>query len=254
MIETTTDRPNGLQPLADKHGFSLEAVRYMLHALERGNGTMAQFDHPAFGGMGQWFAGGMVMTGRMNDHALKARVCALCDELASSLPAVAWHASAASSSMAATSASGGASAWWPAGLGRPSSVGAQNTTRYAYFPESRRLAVEIDGRQDLYDTGPHIITGVSQQQGGTHTMRFSSAQGTVSLDDLTRVERSEAQPAAAPERSRTVAEPAPAAPDASPGPASDVFAALERLADLNRKGILTDEEFAAKKAELLARL
>ena len=34
----------------------------------------------------------------------------------------------------------------------------------------------------------------------------------------------------------------------------DIFAALERLADLRQKNILTEEEFAAKKAELLSRL
>ena len=41
---------------------------------------------------------------------------------------------------------------------------------------------------------------------------------------------------------------------ADPESASDVFNALERLAELHRKGVLTDDEFAAKKAELLARI
>ncbi|MFT0862344.1 SHOCT domain-containing protein, partial [Ancylobacter sp. G4_0304] len=54
-------------------------------------------------------------------------------------------------------------------------------------------------------------------------------------------------------------EPAPTrepAPSAAPGSrsADDIFATLERLADLRAKGILSDEEFAAKKTELLARL
>jgi hypothetical protein len=34
----------------------------------------------------------------------------------------------------------------------------------------------------------------------------------------------------------------------------DVFASIEKLGDLNAKGILTDEEFSEKKKELLARL
>jgi len=34
----------------------------------------------------------------------------------------------------------------------------------------------------------------------------------------------------------------------------DIFAKIERLADLQQKGILSAEEFAAKKAELLSRL
>jgi hypothetical protein len=35
---------------------------------------------------------------------------------------------------------------------------------------------------------------------------------------------------------------------------TDIFAKIERLADLHQKGILSPEEFAAKKAELLSRL
>jgi hypothetical protein len=45
--------------------------------------------------------------------------------------------------------------------------------------------------------------------------------------------------------------PAMARPPAS---TDDIFALLERLADLRQKKIITDEEFAAKKTELLARL
>jgi hypothetical protein len=47
-------------------------------------------------------------------------------------------------------------------------------------------------------------------------------------------------------------------PDSQPVPSADAVpdlaAQIERLADLNAKGILTDEEFASKKAELLARM
>jgi hypothetical protein len=35
---------------------------------------------------------------------------------------------------------------------------------------------------------------------------------------------------------------------------TDIFGKIERLADLQKKGILSSEEFAAKKAELLSRL
>jgi membrane protease subunit (stomatin/prohibitin family) len=47
-----------------------------------------------------------------------------------------------------------------------------------------------------------------------------------------------------------------AAPAAAPAPvkAEDVIGLLEKLGDLKAKGILSDEEFAAKKAELLAKL
>jgi hypothetical protein len=52
----------------------------------------------------------------------------------------------------------------------------------------------------------------------------------------------------------TPPKPAPE-PAGTPGTGSpDVFAAIERLADLHGKGVLSDTEFNAKKAELLSRL
>jgi len=46
--------------------------------------------------------------------------------------------------------------------------------------------------------------------------------------------------------------PPPAAAPAAPAEAEDdVFAQLEKLADLHTKGVLTDEEFAASKARIL---
>lgn len=48
--------------------------------------------------------------------------------------------------------------------------------------------------------------------------------------------------------------PTPAAADAAAAPREDVAGALQQLASLRDAGVLTDEEFAAKKAELLSRL
>jgi len=45
----------------------------------------------------------------------------------------------------------------------------------------------------------------------------------------------------------------PPKPAASPA-ADEVLTTIERLADLRQKNILTEEEFTAKKAELLSRL
>ena len=50
----------------------------------------------------------------------------------------------------------------PAGLGTPATAGAQNQMRYAYFPSTSRLAIQIGGVVTLYDTADHSITGVSQ--------------------------------------------------------------------------------------------
>jgi hypothetical protein len=38
------------------------------------------------------------------------------------------------------------------------------------------------------------------------------------------------------------------------GESKDVFTSLERLSDLRQKGVITDEEFEAKKREMLERL
>jgi hypothetical protein len=41
-----------IEELVRRHGFSREAVTSMLESVARGHGTMAQFDHPEFGGSG----------------------------------------------------------------------------------------------------------------------------------------------------------------------------------------------------------
>ncbi|MCJ2072076.1 SHOCT domain-containing protein [Methylobacterium sp. J-030] len=229
------DHASGLQSIADRHGVGLDAVRHLVQALERGHGTMAQFDHPDLGGMGQWFSGGMVMVGRMFDDALKTRVDALCTELAAALPAGGF-------SVASPAAGHGGGEWWPADLGAPASTGSQNGMRYAYFPQARRLAVESGSGVAVYDTGEHPITGVSQANG---SLGFTGPAGSV---DVARLRRIEAE-AAAPRQ----ADPAQA-PVADPAPPGDVLATIERLAALHARGVLTDREFSDKKAELLARL
>jgi hypothetical protein len=44
------------------------------------------------------------------------------------------------------------------------------------------------------------------------------------------------------------------APAAAGGDAEAILATIDRLGDLHQRGVLSDDEFAAKKAELLARL
>src|SRR4029079_14908234 len=76
------------------------------------------------------------------------------------------------------------SAWWPEQFGTPSSVGAQNQMRYAFFPAAKRLVTDEGGRVATYDTGEHVLNGVSQHQSGTQTIVFSSASGPVPLSKL----------------------------------------------------------------------
>ena len=73
--------------LAQRHGFTQQAVEHMMYAVLNGNGTMAQFNHPEFAGSGQWMRGGMMMLGDMFNHSLKGRVDSLCCDLSDILAA-----------------------------------------------------------------------------------------------------------------------------------------------------------------------
>lgn len=163
---------------ARKHGLSQGAVRSLWDALVAGRGAQAQFNHPDLGGLGQW-SGGMVQIGDMFNDALKARVAAACADLA---PLAAKEKPDPGASRPPPKQ--GVGPWWPAHLGQPSSSGAQNDTRYACFPDRRRLAVERDGVVTIYDTGEHRISGFSQQQSTCSAMAFTSQTGPVMLDGL----------------------------------------------------------------------
>lgn len=259
----TPDAEHAIGDIAGRYGLSREAVRAMLFAVHAGGGTMAQFNIPELGGSGQWMRGGMTMVGDMFDNALKARVDALCGELAQLLT---------TTSVFPASASGFSSAnWWPAELGVPSATGAQNDARYAIFPGTRRLALQINGVTKIFDTGEHRIGGVQQQQGGGYgSVGFTSQFGTFAVSTLSELGAQQVAetPVAAPAPQRQgqylsapAPQPAPTAPAPmaapAPGGAGDpatIVAAIESLAGLHQRGILSDDEFAAKKAELLARL
>ena len=80
--------------------------------------------------------------------------------------------------------------WWPEDLGgNPNSAGGQNETRYAFFAEKQRLAVDLgDGKVHVYDTNDHQISGVQQHQGGNaREVTFTSQHGEVDLERLQRV-------------------------------------------------------------------
>jgi hypothetical protein len=77
--------------------------------------------------------------------------------------------------------------WWPDDLGSPSSSGGQNDVRYAFFPDKQRLAIDQGGRVTVYDSSDHKISGVSQQQGGSSSLAFTSQKGGVKVDELKKV-------------------------------------------------------------------
>ena len=295
-----------INDLAQRHGFSPDAVTSMLDAVINGNGGMAQFNHPEFGGSGQWMQGGMIMLSDMFNHALKGRVDGLCHDLANLVtnqPDLVRGGSFQSQSQGGQQQSGysggqqqggyggsqqqqggygqqqgsgyggaqqqsgsgpvgpvslfvppapgSSSDWWGADLRWPTSTGAQNGVRYAYFAQARRLAIELDGRVTIYDTLDHQISGFSQQQSYGGSLTFSSQYGLVDVASLP-VLAVDGVPVTDGPPQQTPRVPTPPAPPDSGG--TDVFALIERLAELRAKGILSEDEFATKKTELLSRL
>jgi hypothetical protein len=258
MQPLTPAGDNAVQSLAQRYGVSVDAVRTLLAAVSAGGGSMAQFYHPELGGGGQWMRGGMTMVGDMFNGGLQATVSGLCSELSSLLNSQQVFAPVPQNSNAGFMAQG--NDWWPSHLGHPSSSGGQNEGRYAYFPSARRLAISRNGQVTVYDTGDHNIGGVQQQQGGSGgSLSFSSQFGTFGVESLPVVGPQPGQGAPAPAPAQNWQQPpAPpyvAQPQGGPRQSHDeILDALERLGALHQKGVLSDQEFATKKAELLSRL
>jgi len=274
MQPLTDSGQQAVEGLAQRYGVSVDAVLALLFAVNNGGGTMAQFFHPDLGGGGQWMQGGMTMVGDMFNGRLQYTVSALCSELSTLLRSsqVFLPPPPSSSGFGSMQSS---NTWWPSELGQPSSSGGQNDTRYAYFPGPRRLAVQRGGQVTVYDTLNHDIGGVQQQQGGPNgSQSFSSQFGTFTVESLPIVSPQQQQsypppppqnfvpnnppqnnppqnfapPAAAPFNSSNDSNFAP------PSGSADIIGAIERLAQLHGRGILSDDEFRTKKAELLSRL
>ncbi|PMR69510.1 hypothetical protein [Halomonas heilongjiangensis] len=159
--------------LAERHHFSRDAIAHMVSAVADGDGQMAMFSHPEFGGPGQWMQGGMLMLSAPLNHVLNARVDALCHEIGEILA----HQPGRLVAEANT-------AWWPAELGTPNATGEQNGLRYAYFAQARRLVVQTGDTLRVYDTLDHRIGGLAQQQGSQSRFTVTSQHGDVDLASL----------------------------------------------------------------------
>lgn len=277
MSQLTQDGRHMIGDIAQRYGLSVEAVETMARAVSNGGGTMAQFNIPELGGSGQWMSGGMTMVGDMFNNGLKATVENLCGELSNAMAQTTFFIRPQTLAGAA---------WWPAELGQPASVGGQNQTRYAYFPQASRIAFDPGNGQGviLLDTLNHQIGGWSQQQSAPGDpfvgISFSSQLGQFALSSLPRVGGNPA-PAAAPTptpapepvpepvasaapepvsaaapspQPQSAVEPAPAPAAEASGNPSDILGTIEKLAALRDAGALTEDEFSAKKADLLQRL
>jgi hypothetical protein len=277
-----------VQDLSQRYGVSTDAVTHMLQAVYNGNGSMAQFSHPEFGGSGQWMSGGMTMVSDLFNTNLKNLVNNLCSEISSSLAnhqttpfSGSFQSQSQNGSYGQSQAAGQIGSanslfvpdptgnWWPQDLGIPSAIGSQNNTRYAYFANSHRLAVTTGGQPWIYDTLDHQIGGFGQQQGGGQSITFTSQYGTVNLSTLPVVSRDgvAVPPAPKPNTQLPVAASAVAIPAANTmslessvnatmnqKSGEDIIATLERLGGLMDKGYITKAEFETKKSELLGRI
>jgi len=272
-----------INEIAARHGFSVDGTLAMLDAVINGNGSMAQFSHPDFSGSGQWMRGGMTMVSDMFNHQLKGRVDNLCSELSNLVASQGdllrggsfqsqsqgggaqaqqtqrSHGGGApagdglgAASLFVPPAAGASADWWPSDLRWPNSTGAQNGVRYAYFAQARRLVIDLNGTVTVYDTLDHNIGGFSQQQSVGGTLSFNSQYGLMDVASLPVVS-SNGQPPAAWQPVAQAAAGASAGLTGDRGD-GDIFATIERLAELRAKGVLSDDEFSAKKAELLSRL
>ena len=239
---------------------------------------MAQFNIYELGGSGQWMRGGMTMVGDMFNYQLKSKVDGICGDLSSAI--VDQNMQVVPPPPAGSRNS---SQWWPSDLGPPNTSGSQNQYRYAYFAGMHRLAISDGQSVTVYDTLDHNIGGVSQQQGGVAGVGFTSQYGNVDLRTLPLVSGiavgvpvhasipiqapiQVSPPASAPmpPQMQTMATqpittdsliaevPMPIGQNAMSG--DDLFSMIERLAKLRDAGALTEDEFVAKKTELLARL
>ncbi len=247
MNNLTPAGQNAVADISQRYGISQDAVLHMLYAVNNGGGTMAQFNHPELGGGGQWMQGGMTMVGDMFNNNLQAFVSNLCGELSNLL---------ANQQVLQPLPTRYKHSWYPPELGVPSSSGSQNNMRYAYFPNTCRLAIEQNGNLKVYNTLDHQISGVSQQQSGTQDLSFSSQYGTVNVFDLPLISLNGQPPKASQPQSVAPApvENPPSVNAPMPAAQGDIFSAIEQLGNLHNMGILSDGEFQQKKAELLSRL
>ncbi|MFI3137633.1 MAG: SHOCT domain-containing protein [Methylococcaceae bacterium] len=281
MGQLTPEGQQIINNLAQRYNFSPDAVFTMLTSIINGNGSMAQFNHPEFGGSGQWMKGGMIMLGDMFNNYLKNSVAGLCQELSNLIanqPGLiqsgnfqsqhqgtqqqsslngnqSTYTATGVNSLFVPPPAGSSGNWWPAGLQFPNSTGAQNNLRYAYFATIHRLAIEANGHVTLYDTLDHQIGGFSQQQsiGGSITLTSQyglidvTALPIISIDNVPVETPSYIQP------SPTTTQTALFDPQTIIQE-TNIFDAIEKLAHLKEKGILTEDEYSAKKRELLDRL
>ncbi len=288
MTDLTDAGRSAIADIAQRYGVSFEAAEQMARAVAQGGGAMAQFNIPEFGGGGQWMAGGMTMVGDMFNHGLQAQVAGVCSELAAAMSGAPFFKRPPGAvqpwwpdELGAPASVGGQNemryAYFPGA--RRLVVDPGGGAPFRIYDTGEH---QIGGFSQQQSGGGDPLVGLT----------FSSQFGQFSVTALTPVSPAAAaapaaEPPSAPSRpDSAVAQfqsqvqsqgaaprpPEPAAPPLEPaaapepkqpaaaaeaerGPgAADILDTIARLAALRDGGALTDEEFAEKKRELLARL
>jgi hypothetical protein len=98
----------------------------------------------------------MLMIGDMFNDRLKARVAALCIDVADALGEhpVLEETDERSSAH-----------WWPTNFGAPINRGLSERHAVRILPEQQAAGDHDNGKMSTYDTGDHVIVGVSQRKG-----------------------------------------------------------------------------------------
>ena len=276
MQKLTEQGRQRINDLAQHYRVSTDAVMALLQALVNGNGTMAQFSHPELGGSGQWLQGGMTMVGDMFDHGLKAKVDGLCTELSQILGQQPFVPSPRSSQ---SQSPGGQQQQQQGGSGGPGMVGGGPAVSL-FVPAAREFRQLVAGGPGFPERDRF------PEQHSLRLLRQLAAAGRG--DPWARDRLRHARP---PDRRRLAAAGGRSlahlrqsirdrpcrelarrlhrwrSPE-RPGTASDASRAVPRRAGsgngyickdravgrIGCKGILSQEEFNAKKSELLSRL
>ena len=274
MQKLTPEGQNIVNNLSNKYNLSQDAIIYMIGAVNNGGGSMAQFNCPELGGGGQWMRGGMTMVGDMFNYGLKNTVDNLCNDISNALANTIIFPLAPKGTRESNQ-------WWPGELGNPFSSGAQNSTRYAIFPN--RLAVDYNGQVTVYDTLDNNISGISQQQVGNDSLTFSSQYGTILVSTLPIVSGANnsnisnnapvnnfaqqpiqntqnnfiepvIEPIIQPSIETNTQNPTNNTNSVVNDSSRNIIELIEQLAKLHTSGVLNDNEFNTKKSELLSRL
>lgn len=176
---------------------------------------MAQFNHPEFGGCGQWMRGGMTMVSDLFNHSLRYRVDCICNEIANEFVnhqitpfRVSFQLQSQNGVNSQLQVGGRIGSenslfapdpevnWWAQELGVPNALGSQTPLclfrrRSPTGSKNRRRRVDLRSQRS-----PDRRFFAAAEIGRSIT--FTSQYGTVNLSTLLVISRNDVTPPSAP--------------------------------------------------------